>query len=605
MTVEKVPGQRRTSWNLGPLFRSDDDPSVEKKRKFVEQKSYAFINKWKNRKDYLEDPRILRQALDEYQEWKRECGTDGDEGYYFFLRTQQDKNNPRLKAKYNKIEEFRKKIENDIQFFQLRIAKIRRKNHKKFLESRELGPYRHFVERIFAEAKYLLSEPEEKILNCKISTSYYNWIKLTSGLLVRESRKVLAESGLKEEKNFSEIISLLNSRKKKVRDSAARAFNDILSRHVDVAEAELNAVLANKKIDDELRGVDRPDLTRHISDDIDSDIVDSLVAAVSERFDIPVRFYELKTRLFKVRRLRYHERNVEYGEISRTCTYNESIRLVSRVLRNLDGKFVEILDAFIKNSHIDVFPRKGKASGAFCAHNLISQPTFILLNHTEKLQDVLTLAHELGHGINNELMREKQNSLNFGTPLSTAEVASTFFEDFVLQEILKDADDELKCSILIKKLDNDVSTIFRQVACYRFEQDLHEEFRKKGYLSKHEIGKLFQSHMAGYMGDFVEQSPGSENWWIYWSHIRIFFYVYSYASGLLISKSLQNAVKSDPVFIEKVKGFLSAGLSDSPKNIFRKLGIDIADRGFWNKGIDEVDNLLQETTLLAKRLGKI
>jgi oligoendopeptidase F len=111
--------------------------------------------------------------------------------------------------------------------------------------------------------------------------------------------------------------------------------------------------------------------------------------------------------------------------------------------------------------------------------------------------------------------------------------------------------------------------------------------------------------MAAYMGPAVEQSPGSENWWVYWNHIRYFFYVYSYASGLLISKSLQNAVKKEPDFIVKVKEFLSAGLSDSPKSIFSGLGVDIADRTFWNRGLDEVENLLNETTQLAAKLGKI
>lgn len=276
-----------------------------------------------------------------------------------------------------------------------------------------------------------------------------------------------------------------------------------------------------------------------------------------------------------------------------------------KVCKNLDSDFSAIFNSFVENGHFDVYPRKGKGSGAFCAHHLISQPTYILLNHTGTLNDVLTMAHELGHGINNELIRKTQNALNFGTPTSTAEVASTFMEDFVLQDILKKAGDEIRLAIMAKKLNDDVSSIFRQVACYRFEQELHQEFRQKGYLSKQEIGALFQKHMAAYMGGHVEQSPGSGNWWIYWNHIRYFFYVYSYASGLLISKSLQNSVKKDPGFIGKVKGFLSAGLSDSPRNIFGKLGVDIADKGFWSRGLDEVEGLLQETEGLARKLGKI
>ncbi|MCL4415499.1 MAG: M3 family metallopeptidase, partial [Actinobacteria bacterium] len=229
----------------------------------------------------------------------------------------------------------------------------------------------------------------------------------------------------------------------------------------------------------------------------------------------------------------------------------------------LDFEFADIYTGFNQNRQIDIYPKKGKRGGAFCSYWLISQPTYILLNYTDKLRDVTTLAHESGHGINNELIKKKQNALNFGTPTSTAEVASTFMEDFVLQEILKTADDETKFSIIMAKLNDDVSTVFRQIACYQFEQELHNKFREKGYLSHKEIGKIFKKNMEAYMGKWVEQSEGSENWWVYWSHIRTYFYVYSYSSGLLISKSLQNSVKQDPKFITKVKEFLSAGLSES------------------------------------------
>jgi len=592
-------------WNLTSLFESDNSSRIEEKRKKLEMESRRFVDAWRGKKDYLEDPVILRQALDEYERWMHYLGADGDEGYYFWLRTQQDQNSPELKAKYNKVEEFGKKIENDVRFFYLRLCKVPRGRQKMFLEHPRLAKYRHFIERAFAESRYLLSEAEEKIISLKASTSHYNWVKMTSGFLVREERNVLLEDGSRAAKTFSEILSLMNSRNKVVRDSAARAFNDILAKHAAVAEAEINAILANKKTDDELRHLSRPDLARHISDDMESAVVDSLIGAVVGRFDIPVRFYEFKAKLLKVKKLKYHERNVEYGMADRKFVFGDAVELIRRVFARLDSEFVQIFVSFLKNGQFDVFPRKGKASGAFCAHHLISHPTYILLNHTDTLNDVLTLAHEVGHGINNELIRKRQHSLYFGTPISTAEVASTFMEDFVLQEILKEADEELRLALMVKKLNDDVSTIFRQVACYCFEQELHEEFRKQGYLSDKEIGGIFQDHMIAYMGEHVEQSAGSENWWIYWGHIRSFFYVYSYASGLLISKSLQSYVKRDPKFIRKVKIFLSAGLSESPRNVFAKLGINIGDASFWRKGLDEIDALLGETIALAKKLKKI
>lgn len=596
---------KQIQWNLRQLFEGDNDPEIEKERQRTEEKSYRFINKWKDRTDYLEDPAVLRQALDEYEVWSGDCGTDGNEGYYFWLRTQQDENDPALKARFNQVENFSRTIRNDIQFFQLRIAKIPSGQQKEFLDYNRLSDYKHFLERVFAESKYLLSEPEEKILNMKSSTSYSNWIKMTSGFLAKEQRSVLLEDSSKGSKNISELSSLLDSKNRKVRDSAAKALNSIFDKYIEVAEAELNSVLANKKTDDELRGILRPDLSRHISDDIGSEIVDALIEAVSGRFAIAHRYYELKTKLLGLKKLKYHERNIEYGDIIKKYPYKTSLKLVDRVFRRLDPEFSEILSMFIENGRFDAYPRKGKGSGAFCAHHLISQPTYIMLNHTDKLNDVLTLAHELGHGINNELIRKNQNALNFGTSTATAEVASTFMEDFVLQEVLRKADNEIKLAMMVKKLNDDVSTIFRQAACYRFEQELHRDFRSKGYLSKEDIGSLFVKHMAAYMGSFVEQSAGSENWWVYWSHIRYFFYVYSYASGLLISKSLQRSVKENPAFISRVKGFLAAGLSDSPQNIFKRLGVDITDSGFWNKGLDEVEVLLEETTALARRLGKI
>lgn len=592
-------------WNLKPLFSGDDDPEMDKQRAEVKQRGYEFINKWNDREDYLVDAKVLRRALDEYENWARKYGTSGAEGYYLGLRTAQDQSDVNLKAKSNQLTDFATKIQNDIQFFELRLAKIAEDKQIQFLEVEELKKYRHFLERLFAEAKYLLSEPEEKILNLKSVTAYSNWVKMTSEFLTKEERRVLLENGEYGRQSFSEILNLMSSRQKPVRDGAAKSFNSILKKHLDVAVEEINSILHNKKIDDELRGMDRPDLGRHLSDDIETEVVDKLVEAVSSRFEIARRYYRLKANLMGVEQLTYHERNVPYGKLDKKYSFEDSVSLINQTFGKLDSQFADIFTSFIDQRLVDIYPRKGKAGGAFCAHNLIILPTYILLNHTDQLNDVLTLAHEVGHGINNELMREKQHALYFSTPTSTAEVASTFMEDFVLQELMLEADDELRLAIMMMKLNDDVSTIFRQIAAYKFEQEMHNSFREKGFLSKEDLGVIFQKQMFAYMGEGVERSRGSENWWVYWSHFRRFFYVYSYSSGLLISKALQNSVKKEPEFMIKVKEFLAAGTSDSPKNIFRKMEIDIGDEKFWYLGLDEVGKLLAETEELAGRLGKV
>src|SRR3989338_839014 len=596
---------KQTTWNLKPLFKNDNDPAMAKKRKIIKKESYKFINKWKKRKDYLQNPIALKKALDEYENWERYFEDGGDEWYYFWLRTRQDQNNATLKAKFNQIDDFANKIQNNIQFFELNIARIPEKLQRKFLQYKKLKEYKHFIERLFAQSKHLLSDPEEKILNLKASTSHSNWVKMVSGFLSKEERRVLSETGKEETKNFSEILALLDNANRKIGNSAAKAFNDILSKNIDAAEQEINSILQNKKIDDEIRKMPRPDSARHIGDDIESEIVDKLIDAVSKRFDIPKKYYELKAKMLGVKKLRYHERNAPYGKIGKKYSYQKAIGVIYEVFKNLDDKFAEIFINFVQSGQIDVYPKKGKYSNAFCAHKLISQPIYVGLNYTEELDDVRVIAHEFGHAINSQLIKEKQNSLNLDTPLSAAEVASAFMEDFAFDGIIKKADEELKLTLMMRKLNNDISAIFRQIACYNFENELHQNFRNKGYLSKEEIGILFQKHMKSYMGNYVEYSPGSENWWVYWEHIRSFFYNYSYANGLLIAKSLQSEVKKKPEFIKKIKNFLSAGTSDSPKNILKKLGMDITKKEFWNKGIGETEKLLYEAERLAKKLGKI
>ncbi|MCX7997033.1 MAG: M3 family oligoendopeptidase [Patescibacteria group bacterium] len=603
--MSDVSSQVQPTWNLNDLFTSDTDPLMAQRRKEIGEKTCAFARKWKERTDYLEVPSVLREALDEYEQWSRTDGFAAGEAYYFSLRFAQDQTDPAIKAKMNLAEEFGKKLQNEIRFFEHSIAMIPEERQKKLLEAEELKPYRHFLEMTFAKAKYLLTEPEEKILSMLGTTSYGNWIDMVEGFLNREEREVLDHDGKLVRKPFNEIFSLLKSRQKEVRDSAATGINSVLAQYADVAEAEINSVINFRKTVDQLRNVDRPDRTRHIADDMDTEVVDAALAAVERRFQIAHRYYALKAKLIGVDRLAYHERNVEVGEVHGSYTWDDSKALIRKVFGRLDDEFLAVFNAFESEGRFDVFPRKGKAGGAFCAHYLITYPTYILLNHTNQLYDVLVIAHEVGHGINNELIKKKQNSLHFGTPASTAEVASTFMEDFVFDELLHSADEETRLALLMLKMDEEISTIFRQVACYRFEQALHERIRSEGYLSKEDIGKLFQENMAAYMGPSVEQSPGSENWWIYWSHIRKFFYVYSYATGLLISKSLQARVKADANEIGKVKEFLAAGRSASPKDIFAAMGIDITKASFWDAGLQKVEDELEKADELAKQLGKI
>ncbi len=590
---------KSTEWNLN-FFNPKEFP---KKREEWKKTTDNFAKKWRNNKKYLEDPKTLQQAIEEYEAWAENFGGAADEFFYYHLLHHINQSDPKISANLNKVTEFAIKLANEIQFFTINISKI--KDQEKFLKYKGLQKYKHFLESLFKVGKYVLSEKEERIINLKEQSSYQAWVDMTFKFLAEEEREVINEEGKKVNLTFDAIGALFTSKNKKIRDKAAEAINDIISNNINVAESEINAILNNKKVTDDLRGYTRPDQARHVSDDIETEIVDTLIQTVTSSFDIPKEFYKLKAKLLKLKKLEYHERAIQYGNIDKKYSYEDSIKLVHKVYSNLDKKFAEILEMMVNKEQIDVFPKKGKIGGAWCLPSLKSQPTYVILNHKNKLRDVLTIAHELGHTTHHELTKEAQNAINASEPISSAEVASTFMEDFVLQELLKEADDETKLALLVFKLDEDIAAIQRQVACYNFEKDLHNEFREKGYLSKEEIGKIFQKNMSAYMGEYVENSKGSENWWVPWIHIRDFFYVYSYASGLLISKALQRMVKEDPKNIEKVKEFLSTGTSLSTKETFKRIGIDITKKEFWESGIQEVRDLLKETEILAKKLKKI
>jgi oligoendopeptidase F len=577
-----------TKWNLSYLKDND----LEK----VKEESYKFISKWSVREDYLQDPKVLKEVLDEYELWERNFGTGGDALYKLGLESILDQNNPKIKAKYNQLHKEAIKIANDIEFFTLRLAKIPEERQKLFLDAPNLNDYKHFLEGIFENAKHLLSEPEEKIMNLKNKVSHGNWVEMVENLLSKEEY---------EEKNFSVILNLLSDVEKPIRDSAAKGFNKILETHLDEAEHEINAILENDQVDNELRKFTRPDESRHLADDVDSSIVDALVTAVAQSFDISAKFYELKAKLLGQEKLEYHERNVPYGSIDKKINFEDAVEVVSKTFSNLDSSFSDTLNKYLEKGQIDAFPTKNKSSGAMCISNLKTQPIFVYLNYLEKISDVTALAHEMGHAIHFELAREKQNSLNDGASLAIAEVASTFMENFVLEEMTKDLDDDTRLALQMEQLNDQISSIQRQIACYKFEQELHTNQGEKGYLSQEEIGKLFQKHMQSYMGDFVEQSKGAQNWWVYWSHIRNFFYVYSYASGLLISKNLQQRTKENPKFIEDFKELLSKGSSESPKNAFLSVGIDISKKEFWEAGLAGQRKLLEDTWTLAQKLEKI
>jgi len=593
----------KREWDFSRILPGELDSQIDNEKKILRDKIEEFSSKWRKDKSYLTDSKILKRALDDYELLLREYGVMGNVGYFLILKFSQNQLDEKIKNRLSTFEEFEKELSNSLEFFTLNISKVDKTKQEVFLNSPELVDYRHFLEKIFKKAKHKLSEELEKVMTLKSGPAYESWVNLVEKILSSEEKEV-EWYGEKELKNFSEILAGVSEKDKKTRDSSSKALNEIFLKNLDIATAEINAILSDKKINDSLRRFSRADESRILSDDVDFEFVDGLREAINKNLEISKGYYELKTKLFGCEKLEYHERNVPYGELKDEISYEKAVKIVYESFKRFDGNFAEIFKNFVENGDIDVYPSKGKVGGAFCTWGLKKHPVKILLNHTNKFSDVKTMAHETGHGINHELIK-KQNSLNFGVPMATAEVTSNFAEELFLNKYMEEVKgDEEKLVILMSRLNSDISSSFRQIACYDFEMELHKAYREKGYLSKGEIGKIFRNNMEKYMGGYVEQSNGSENWWVYWSHIRNYFYVYSYASGILIAKAMYKKFMEDKNFAGKIKEFFSLGKIVSPRSAFKKMGFEL-DSTFWGEGLKQIENDLNEARNLARKLNKI
>lgn len=564
----------------------------------------SFVDAWRPRTNELADPVVLADALLAMEELESKKGLY-DEIQYISLRSAVDSNNPKVQAAESKAQQFYMDIGNKLEFFWLAIGTIPKDRHKDILAHERIAPFKHLVEQRFANAKYQLSEAEEKILNLKSVPAYQRWVQMTEVAMAKDTRTALTESGEERKLTQEELMGAFRSSDARVRDSAAQAFNEQLADYAEMATAELNAVLANKQIDDKLRGFTRPDESRLVGDDISAQFVDGLLEAVADRSQLAHHYYELKAKIMGQDKLKYHERVTPIAATDVKISFEEGVKTVHTAFAALDQEFADTLKNNIDAGQVDVYPRAGKRGGAFCAYGAFPHPVYVMLNWKDSLNDVGTLAHEFGHAINAQYLKQSESPLTCDNPMATAEVASTFMEAVVMDHLMASSDDETSYALLAASIEDAIATIFRQLACYRFELALHDAYREEGYLSTERIGALFTEHMQAYMGPSVEQSEGSQNWWTYWSHIRNYFYVYSYASGQLIAMALKTMVDDEPSKIEALKGFLRVGRSKSPAAVFADLGIDIEDKAFWSGGLDQLEVQLDRFEELARRLGKL
>jgi oligoendopeptidase F len=579
----------KTGWDLTLLYASPEDPQIEKDLKAFERACASFARKYSIEKKFLSKEKALADALIEYEKLYA-MPEGGRPAVYFYFKTELDAADNKSEARLNQISERLSKASNLIIFFDLELGKIPVKQQQIFLKSKLLASQRYFLKRLFDTAKYNLTEPEEKILNLVYQTGQNLWVQGQDKLLNQQTIEYKGKT-LPIPAAFNMISSLGVKERREVHNLVMEKLKSISF----FAESELTAIYTDKKIRDELRGFKQPYSATILSYQNDEKNIITFADTVTKHFSISHRFYALKAKLAKLDRLEYADRAAKVGSFNKEFTFEHSTEILMKSFDKLDPEFSSILGTYLERGQIDVFSKKGKTGGAYCAGNT-GLPTFVLLNHANNLDSVKTYAHEMGHAIHTEFSKT-QPILYENYTISVAEVASTLFENFIFQEIFDSLTEEQKIIALHDRLNDFVATIFRQIACFNYERELHATLRAEGALSKEKMAELHNKHMKAYLGPLFDMHEDDGYFFVYWTHLRRFFYVYSYAYGALISSALYRRYREDKTYIEKIKQFLRAGGSMTPEQIFKSIGIDTSSPDFFEEGLQM---LLEDIKKLEK-----
>jgi oligoendopeptidase F len=570
-----------TKWNLSSLYNGVDDPQIELGMQTIERLTKSFEKKYRGR-DFLSTSEKLLEALKGYEK-VMEAFTALDAGVYFQLRLAIDSADTAASAQHSLFSERATKASNQVQFFGLLLAKVPLKQQKEFLNDVALKRYWYLLKKTFETAKYNLSESEESLESLLSGPAASRWVEGQEKLL---SRQKVDHEG--KSISIPEAISIIPDQKKSIRKSL---YESVLTKLKDIsqfAESEINALYTYKKIMDERRGYKNPYTSTVLGYENDEKTVEALVSVVTNNFSISREFYLLHKELLREKKkLSFADRSVNIGKIKKEFDFESSCKLVSSAFSKFGPRYAEYLDSYLLNGQIDAFPNIGKTGEIFCCSPGLDRSVYILLNHTNNINAVSTLAHEMGHAVHAEMSRQ-QGILYQDCTFSVAEVASTFFELVLFDELVGVLTEAEQKILFHDKIMGDIAAIFRQIACFNFELELHTRIRSEGYLDALEIAKTLSKHLESYAGDAFAFSELDGYFFVRWPHIRNNFYVYTYAMGQMISRSLYEKWKKNPEYAKKIEAFLSAGGSMSPRDIFKKLGIDIADTEFYQIAIDAI-----------------
>jgi oligoendopeptidase F len=592
-TAEQANPDGLPEWDLNDLYPGPDSPELKSDLDLSAAAARRFQDDYRGKLAQLSGDE-LAAATARYEKLE---DTLGRAMSYASLRYAADMTDPERSRFFQNIQERINAISTELLFFTLEINRIDDATLEQRFASAALARYRPWLRDVRAFLPHQLSDDLEKLLHEKSVAGAIAWQRLFD-----ETEASLRFPVDGKELTSAEALHLLSDADPTTRKSAAKAIGKVLGDNVRIFTQITNTLAKDKEIEDRWRGFKRPISSRNLSNYVDDEVVDALITTVRQSYPrLSHRYYRLKAKWFGVETLPYWDRNAPLPDAEdRSIAWPQAERIVLDAYAGFSPDMAAVGQRFFERRWIDAPVRPGKAPGAFAHPTVPSVHPYLLLNYQGKTRDVMTLAHELGHGVH-QVLAAAQGQLMADTPLTLAETASVFGEMLTFQAILKaETDPKRQKSMLAAKVEDMLNTVVRQIAFVEFERRVHDE-RRQGELTADSIGDIWLDIQAESLGTAIKFDSEYRYYWTYIPHfVHSPFYVYAYAFGDCLVNSLyalyQNASSG---FAEKYLDLLRAGGSKRHKELLAPFGLDASDPDFWQRGLNMISGLIDRLEALG------
>ncbi|ODR99498.1 oligoendopeptidase F [Methyloceanibacter methanicus] len=580
-------------WNLGDLYDAPEAPALKADLEKARHDAEAMHERYAGKLEQLLDGGAGGEALAEaVRTFEALNDVLGRVASYASLLYAADTTDPRHQKFYGDIQETITAISSKLLFFPLELNRLDDAAIETALATPAFGHYRPWMEDLRKEKPYQLEDKLEQLFHEKAVSGRGAWDRLFNETMANLRFEVEGE-----ELSLEPTLNLLLDPTEKRRKHAAKRSRKSSKDNIRLFTLITNTLAKDKEISDRWRGFEDVADSRHLSNRVERDVVDALVAAVRESYPrLSHRYYAMKAKWLGMDRLKYWDRNAPLPEVPKQVIgWDDARDTVLTAYGSFSPRMAEIAGRFFSDGWIDAPVREGKQQGAFSHPTVPSAHPYVLLNYQGKPRDVMTLAHELGHGVH-QVLAGKQGALMAPTPLTLAETASVFGEMLTFRKLLDQAPSPReRKALLAAKVEDMLNTVVRQIAFYSFERHVHTE-RREGELTSDRLGEIWMDVQRESLGPAIELKPEYETFWSYIPHfIHAPFYVYAYAFGDCLVNSLYAVYeKADAGFAERYLAMLSAGGTKHHRELLKPFGLDASEPHFWSMGLKVIEGFIDE-----------